>query len=76
MNRIRDALPSIFPRVTELTDIDGIRLGLSGSWLLIRASGTEPLIRVKVEARTSQEAERTLKKCTIVVSKAIKETVL
>ncbi|HML02712.1 MAG TPA: phosphoglucosamine mutase [Candidatus Bathyarchaeia archaeon] len=76
MLRIRDALPSIFPKVTELTDIDGIRLSLSDSWLLIRASGTEPLIRVKVEARTSQEAERTLKKCTIVVSKAIKETVL
>jgi phosphoglucosamine mutase len=76
MLRIKDELPSSFPRVTELTDIDGIRLRLVDSWLLIRASGTEPLIRIKVEARTSQEAERTLKKCTSVVSKAIKETVL
>jgi phosphoglucosamine mutase len=76
MLRTKDALLSIFPRVTELTDIDGIRLSLPDSWLLIRASGTEPLIRVKVEARISQEAERTLKTCTSIVSKAIKETVL
>jgi phosphoglucosamine mutase len=75
MLKITNALPSIFPRAAELTDIDGIRLSLSDSWLLIRASGTEPLIRVKVEARTTQEAEKTMKKCISLVHKAIKETV-
>ena len=73
MSKIRNTLPSIFPRAAELTDINGLRLSLSDSWLLIRASGTEPLIRVKVEGRTSQEVERTMKKCTSLVTKAIKE---
>jgi phosphoglucosamine mutase len=76
MLKIKNALPSIFPRATELADIDGIRSSLLDSWLLIRASGTEPLIRVKVEAKTTQEAEKTMKKCTSLLHKAIKETVL
>jgi phosphomannomutase/phosphoglucomutase len=35
---------------------DGIRLNREGSWALVRPSGTEPLVRVTVEAREEREA--------------------
>ena len=38
----------------EVNTLDGLRLEFPSSWMLIRASGTEPLIRVVSES-TSQE---------------------
>ena len=34
-----------------VTNIDGIKLNFEDGWLLIRASGTEPKIRVTAEAK-------------------------
>ena len=43
-------------RVESVNRIDGIKLILDGgSWILIRESGTEPLARVYVEARSEEE---------------------
>jgi phosphoglucosamine mutase len=39
-----------------VTKIDGIRLAFADGWLLIRPSGTEPIIRVTAEARSQQRA--------------------
>ena len=47
------AHPSVIAgrRVTDVIDIDGIKMVLEdGSWLLFRPSGTEPLVRIYVEA--------------------------
>lgn len=39
--------------VTSVVTIDGVKLNLKdGSWLLLRPSGTEPLVRVYMEARS------------------------
>lgn len=35
---------------------DGMRLNREGAWALVRPSGTEPLVRVTVEARREREA--------------------
>ena len=47
-------------------DFDGLRLNLNdGSWVLVRASGTEPKIRGYCEARNPKrlkEIESTIKK--------------
>ncbi|MGE5832454.1 MAG: phosphoglucosamine mutase [Methanomicrobiales archaeon] len=40
---------------------DGMRLNREDSWALVRASGTEPLVRVTVEARGEREAKDLLK---------------
>jgi phosphomannomutase/phosphoglucomutase len=39
---------------------DGIRLNRDDSWALVRASGTEPLVRITVESRKKREAEHLL----------------
>ena len=36
---------------TSVTDIDGIRADLDWGWILARPSGTEPIIRVTIEAK-------------------------
>jgi len=48
-------------KVTKADTIDGFRLFLEdGSWLLIRLSGTEPLIRVYAEAESLERARELL----------------
>ena len=47
------ALPS-----SEVSTIDGIRLGFDDAWALIRHSGTEPLIRITVEGATRDVVEK------------------
>ena len=41
--------------VTRREDLDGIKMYLeNGAWLLVRASGTEPLLRIYTEAASEQ----------------------
>ncbi|MCF7860456.1 phosphoglucosamine mutase [Patescibacteria group bacterium] len=41
----------------NITDIDGIKIDWEGSWLHLRASNTEPIIRIYAEAKTIEGAE-------------------
>jgi phosphomannomutase len=52
-----------FPfKVRDVSDIDGIRINSKdGGWLLMRPSGTEPLIRIYAEGATRETAERLIK---------------
>jgi phosphomannomutase len=47
-------------RVTERRDTDGAKFLVDGGWLLIRASGTEPLIRVYAEGRSREMVDALL----------------
>ncbi len=49
-------LETQFPRA-ETDRSDGLKLMLPGGWIHVRASNTEPLLRVAVEARSPQEVE-------------------
>lgn len=44
----------------ELNTLDGLRFEYDDSWMLIRASGTEPVIRVTAESRSKEEMESLL----------------
>ncbi len=44
----------------DVTDIDGVRIGLDDGWILVRASGTQPLIRLTAEARDPERADELL----------------
>jgi phosphoglucosamine mutase len=41
----------------SVTMLDGVRVDLGDAWFLLRASGTQPLIRVTAEAREETRAE-------------------
>ncbi len=41
----------------DLKTVDGIRLDREDEWVLVRTSGTEPLIRIYAEARSAERAE-------------------
>jgi phosphoglucosamine mutase len=51
MKNVVKRYDSIFKGVKDVNRIDGIRLQLDDGWVLIRASGTEPLIRITAEGR-------------------------
>jgi phosphoglucosamine mutase len=38
-------------RYSEVSTLDGVRVELGDAWVLVRASGTEPVVRVTAEAR-------------------------
>jgi phosphomannomutase len=48
-------------KVTHVNNSDGVKYLLDDdSWLLIRPSGTEPLLRIYAEARTQEEVPQLL----------------
>lgn len=52
-----ESLQSRFPEAAANT-LDGLRLDWSDRWLLVRASNTEPIVRLIVEAPTPADAEQ------------------
>lgn len=41
----------------DVSTLDGVRVDLGDGWFLLRASGTQPLVRMTAEARTESRAE-------------------
>lgn len=42
----------------KITDIDGVKIDFADSWVHLRKSNTEPIIRIYSEAHTMEEAEQ------------------
>jgi len=59
----------------KVNDLDGLRLEFGQSWMLIRASGTEPAIRVLAESTSDREAEALLSQGIRTVEQAVSEVV-
>jgi phosphomannomutase len=63
VDRLTQGAPSTLAgqRVTEVQTTDGVKYLLADdSWLLIRPSGTEPVLRVYAEAREAGMVEELL----------------
>ena len=58
---------------SHVNDLDGLRFEFADSWMLIRASGTEPAIRVIAESTSSSKTESLLKQGIEVVQDLVKE---
>ena len=46
--------------VTGFADLDGFKYHFEGGWMLIRASGTEPILRIYCEADSQEKVEKVL----------------
>lgn len=55
---VANKLESIADSVSR---IDGVKAYFGGAWVLVRASNTQPLVRITAEGRTKREATRLLR---------------
>ncbi len=55
-----------------ITDIDGVKIDFADSWVHLRKSNTEPIIRIYAEAKTAEEAERLVAQIKEVINSMIK----
>ncbi|NJE54169.1 phosphoglucosamine mutase [Thermococcus sp. 21S9] len=55
----------------RLIDIDGVRIENSDWWILFRPSGTEPIMRITLEAHTEEKAKELMEKAERLVRSAV-----
>ncbi|MCX5726233.1 MAG: phosphoglucomutase/phosphomannomutase family protein [Candidatus Saganbacteria bacterium] len=63
LQKLKEAPPKTFGRkkVVQVKDLDGMKFILEDeSWILFRASGTEPLLRIYVEGRSDDDVKQIL----------------
>ena len=73
MENVAEYLENAFPEFKELSNIDGVRLVLKKGWILVRASGTEPLLRLTVEGESLNAAREIIGKGLLIVRKLVEE---
>jgi phosphoglucosamine mutase len=69
MKRIAPELKKAFKG--KVSDEDGIRADFEGGWLLVRASGTEPVIRITAEAKSEEKLKEIFGKAEGIVRRLI-----
>ncbi|HEY9245547.1 MAG TPA: hypothetical protein VIO11_01750, partial [Candidatus Methanoperedens sp.] len=70
MDRLKQEIPDDYE---SITDMDGVRADYSDGWFLVRASGTEPKVRVFSEGKTEKRARQLNKIAMAGLKKAMKD---
>ena len=74
MQELAKALPEGLEDVIQILTVDGLGITLKEGWILVRPSGTEPVIRITCEGPTQTSVERVLNATKQVVEKTIEST--
>jgi len=67
MERVREAVLAEYDAVQT---VDGVRVDLGDAWFLVRASGTQPLVRITAEARDPGRADAVFEEAAALVDDA------
>ena len=70
--KVIEDLKNQFSKEYEINSIDGERIDLPEGWILIRASNTEPVIRLTIEATSQEEFEKLKDKFSKILEEEIK----
>jgi len=71
MEELSRKLPEAFQDTKDVLTVDGIGVSLQQGWVLVRPSGTEPVIRITCEAPSQEIVEEILRKAKTAVEDAI-----
>jgi phosphoglucosamine mutase len=64
MDRVADRVRD---RYDDVETLDGVRVDLGDAWFLLRASGTQPLVRITAEARDDGRAENVFREARVLL---------
>jgi len=73
VGRVERLLKRAFPDYRQISKVDGVRLSLEGGWVLVRASGTEPLIRLTVEGESLKTTKTIMGRTLAAVKRALED---
>ncbi|MCK4972530.1 MAG: phosphoglucosamine mutase [Candidatus Heimdallarchaeota archaeon] len=71
--RVMDNIVATIPETVEHIDMDGVKLIYDEGWILIRPSGTEPIFRIFVEAKTEKNTNKIMTKGMRLVQNALQK---
>lgn len=71
MEELTKSLPKKMDNVVQVITVDGLGITVKEGWILVRPSGTEPVIRITCEGATKELTERNLKKAKSIVERAV-----
>jgi phosphoglucosamine mutase len=73
VKKVGEDLKYAFPDYKGFSTVDGVRLALANGWILVRASGTEPVLRLTVEGESLKAAKAIMEKGVKLVKKLVGE---
>lgn len=71
LKKIAESLKSAFPKRTEFSELDGVRIVTEDGWLLVRPSGTEPTVRLTVEGESLKATKQIMKRAATLIKNTL-----
>ncbi|TFG26098.1 phosphoglucosamine mutase, partial [Candidatus Thorarchaeota archaeon] len=72
MKNLAESLPKGLKDVVDVITVDGIGVVLKEGWILVRPSGTEPVIRITCEGPTDEIVGKTIDEAKTIIERTIK----